>query len=108
MAKTAPTRKWDKRRAKLFRKTLPILQEVWPKAALQSPTAMLEVRGEIAIRSHGGSSRGSGEVNHTDGARAARLTAHSPTVDTPVVNPPTTIVDQAVGLPPRLAPPAAP
>jgi hypothetical protein len=40
-------------------------------------------------------------------ASAARLTAHPPSRH-PVVNPPTTIVDQAVGLPPRLAPTAAP
>jgi hypothetical protein len=37
-------------------------------------------------------------------ASVARLTAQRPTVDTPSVTPPTTIVDQAVGLPPRLAP----
>ena len=39
---------------------------------------------------------------------ASSATADPPTVDTPSVNPPTTIVDQAVGLPPRLAPTAAP
>jgi hypothetical protein len=47
-----------------------------------------------------------GEVNRR--TSVAPLTAHRPTVDTPSVNPPITIVDQAVGLPPRLAPPAAP